>query len=109
DEVPVVGLVTEVPAVGPVRRPVLGGDGDAVVEHLPDEAALQAVVGLDRRPVVGEVAAAVAHGVGVLAHDERAVVGGRPGPLDDAVDRRVHGADDVGGGVPAGPVRVDRT
>ena len=54
----------------------------AVVDPLPDEAALQRVVALERGEVVGEAAVRVAHRVRVLAEDQRprVVVRARPTP-----------------------------
>ena len=75
-EVLVVGHVAEVAAVGPVVLALGVGLLDAVVEPLPDEAALEAVVGLEGLEIFVEAAVAVAHGVGELAEDEG---GGNPG------------------------------
>src|SRR5690606_12511956 len=103
DEVGIVGNVAELTAVG-VEGPTVALGEDAVVLPLPDEPTLQAVVGLDGGPVVGEAPVAVAHGVGVLTHDQGPVgapAGGRRscrsvlGPLDDGLDGRVHRAHQV--------------
>ncbi len=59
-------LLAEVPAVG---EAVLGM-GEAVVDPLPDEAALAALVPLEEPLVLAQTARPVAHGVPVLAHDE---------------------------------------
>ena len=85
-EVVVVRLVAEVAAVGPARRAVGQLLDQAVVPPLPDETALQPGCGLDGVPVLPERAVAVAHGVRVLAHDQRPVQAARPGELDDGAD-----------------------
>ena len=69
--VAVVGLVAEVAAVGVADRAVGEPLVEAVVAPLPDEAALEPGRRLDRVPVLGERAVAVAHRVRVLAHDQR--------------------------------------
>jgi hypothetical protein len=53
-------------------------------------------VGADGLPVAVEAAAGVAHGVGVLAHDERSVGPGPGGPGHEVLHRRVHRRDHVG-------------
>ena len=109
-EVHVVRLIAEVAAVRGTRRAVGELLTEAVVPELPDEAALQSVEALDRVPVVGEAAVAVAHRVRVLAHDEGHL--GRflaLGPAHDVGDLRVHRAEHVGGRLRAVPVEEDRT
>ena len=68
-EVAVVGILTVVAAV-PVHILTVGSLAliDGVIAPLPDETAGHAVVGLDELPVVLQIAGAVAHGVGVFAH-----------------------------------------
>src|SRR4029453_4075918 len=62
-------------AEGRRARAVLGAVGgvgaQAVVDPLPDEAALAAGVALEQLLVLPEAAGAVTHGVGVLAQDQR--------------------------------------
>ena len=107
-EVRVVPNLAEVAAVRPVLAPAAIDLADAVVDPLPDEAALQRGVAVERRVVVGEAAVRVAHRVRVLAHDDRAriVVAQRVGL--DRGELRVHRADDVGGRAAARPVAPDR-
>ena len=93
DEVDVVREVAEVAAVAPVALVL---SQDALLDPVPDEAALQAVVRADRLPVVGEAAAAVAHRVRVLAHDVGAVVLVFLDVADHRVlDGRIHRVHDV--------------
>ena len=131
DEVAVVRLVAEVAAVGPaesVRRlpglaavrhlthrggrttgaTVVQALRQAVVPELPDEAALQAWGRLDRLPVLGQRAVAVAHRVRVLTHDQRMPLLPARGVCDDRLDRRVHRAGQVARGLVAAPVEHDR-
>ncbi len=96
DEVAVVQFLAEVAAVGVAQL----GVADAVVDPLPDEAALEPLVPFEQLLVVGESARTVAHGVGVLALDEGefapfagAAVQAPPDPLDlvvEGVHPRVH-------------------
>ena len=70
-----------------------------MVLPLPDEPALQTLDRLERLHVLVEAAVGVAHGVGELTEDQGPPVIGSPrGPGRDVLDRRVHRADDVGGG-----------
>ncbi len=62
----------------------------------------------DRLPVVREAAVAVPHGVGVLAHDQRALAARGLRPADDLLDLRVHRTDHVGGRVIPVPVELQR-
>ena len=64
--------------------------------------------GLERVPVLGEGAVAVAHRVRVLALDERVPLLARAGVGDHRLDRRVHRAGDVAGRLVARPVEHDR-
>ena len=107
-EVAVVRLVAEVAAVGPARRAVRQLLDEAVVPPLPDEAALQSVRGLDRVPVLGQRAVAVAHRVRVLAHDQRVALPAGAGVLDEGRDRRIHRAGEVADLLVARPVPADR-
>ena len=68
-EVAVVGIFTVVTAV-PVHRLAVFCLAlvDCVVTPLPDKAAAHDLVGLNELPVVFQIARAVAHGVGVFAH-----------------------------------------
>ena len=61
---------------------------------------------LDSVPVLLQVAARVAHGVSVLAHDKRPVVTCGLRPVHNGVDRGVHGADDVAAVVTGVPPAV---
>src|SRR5208337_1999864 len=65
---------------------------------LPDESALQTGIFLERIPVVCQRAVAVAHGVRVFAHDERAAsvrmhLVGRP--FNNSVDGRIHRTNNI--------------
>ena len=70
-------------------------DFDAVVEPLPDEAALETVVLLEEFPVVGEASVAIAHRVRVFAGNERTFPLSLERPFFDKVVLGVHRADDV--------------
>ena len=70
-EVRVVRRFPEVAAVLPVRTTARVVCPDPVVDPLPDEAALEPTMPLERGRVVGEPTP-VAHRVGVLAKDQRA-------------------------------------
>ena len=107
-EVGVVGLVAEVPAVGPVLPASVVSPPDPVVDPLPDEPALERAVTLEGREVVGEPTVRVAHAVRVLAEDHRPGVVALLGPRHDVVQLRVHRADDVRGASPTRPVVPDR-
>ena len=101
--------VVPVAGVGEAGRAVAEALTQPVVPELPDEAALQSVVRFDRVPVLGEAAVAVAHGVRVLAHDQRQVGTFLVfGPAHDVGDLRVHRAQHVGDVLAAGPVAEDR-
>ena len=71
-EIGVVRRVAEIAAVGEVLAAVGGFDPEAVVEPLPDEAALDARAGLEEMEVVRERTIRVAHRVRVFAEDDRA-------------------------------------
>ena len=104
----VVGLVTEVAAVGPEAAPVGQWPTQALVDPVPHEAASQAGMPANGVPVLDEVAGGVAHRVRVLAHDHRPVVD----PIrfgDERVDARVHRSDHVDARCVAGRVVVDGT
>ena len=96
-------LLAEVAAVGPVVA-----DADPVVDPLPDEAALQRFVAVERGVVVRQAAVAVAHRVRELAQDQRPRIVRVARVRLDRVDVGVHRAHDVGRAVPAGPVARDR-
>ena len=68
-EVAIVGILAVVTTV-PVHRLAVWSLAlvDGVVTPLPDEAAAHDLVGLNELPVVFQIAGAVAHGVGVFAH-----------------------------------------
>ena len=75
-----------------VAGPCCGHIGDkALIDPIPDEAALKLPVAFDGIPVVLEIADAIAHGVGVLALDERSILG-LTHVLEHAIDGRIHGA-----------------
>ena len=68
DEIQVVTTLTEITAIGPVGN-AIGCFPKTVVEPFPDKAPLQSLVGFNSIPVFLQIAAAVAHGVGILTHD----------------------------------------
>ena len=107
-EVRVVTLLAEVAAVRPVLTSVGRGLEDPVVDPFPDEPSLEGVVAIEGGVIVGEAPVRVAHRVGVLAEDDRTRIVARPGKALDALDLRVHRADDVGRVVPTFPVTTDR-
>ena len=100
-EVAVMGGVAELAAVGEPHRAVREALAQGLVLPLPQEAPLETGGGLDHVPVVGQRAVAVAHGVAVLAHDQRPPTGAGLAVAADGVELRVHGANDVGGGLTA--------
>ena len=108
-EVRVVRRVAEVAAVGPVAPASVVGAADAVVDPLPDEAALERTVPLEGGEVIGESTVRVPHRVRVLAKDQRPAVAAGLCPGLDLLDRGVHRTHDVGGALPARPVPRDRT
>jgi hypothetical protein len=85
-EVAVVEGLAEVATVGEELPAVLGVGAQAVVDPLPDEAALAAGVALEQLLVLPQAAGAVAHGVAVLAEDERH---GPPAGVEDGVGQRL--------------------
>ena len=96
-EFPVGGAVAEVPAVGKAGLSVRACHRNAVVHVLPDKPALIQRLFVGVLGVVGDAAAAVAHGVAVLAHDKglfRVLCQKR----FDTGDRGVHLALHIGGG-----------
>jgi len=72
-EVRVVGLVAEVAAVVPLVSAVCGLCSYRLVGEIPNISAGETVIFLEILPIVGEVAHAVAHGVGILALYKRLV------------------------------------
>ncbi|MPN52490.1 hypothetical protein SDC9_200152 [bioreactor metagenome] len=95
DEVGVVRGVAEVAAVG-VEFAAFGvGLFDALVDPVPDETALHPPFAAEELEVVDQRTVAVAHRVGVFAHDERTGVVAGEEPFD-RVERRIHRADGVG-------------
>ena len=100
-EVTVVDRVTEVAAIRPVCHPIFIHFGKALVDPVPDEATLQAMIALDGLPVFFQVADAVAHGMSVFAHDEGAGIFGVFGVGDDIGHLGVHRAAQIGGEVAA--------
>src|ERR1035437_7672372 len=94
-EVAVVRFVAEVAAVGPTSCAVGQRLDKSVGPPLPDEATLQTVRGLDRVPVLGQRAVAVAHRMRVLAHDQGEDLLTRPGMSNEGRDGRVHRRENV--------------
>ena len=78
-----------------------------LIDPVPDKTALQRIVCFDGVPIVLQVADTVAHGVGVFTQNQRPVrVLFRV--ADNMVDRRVHGAVDIGVAITAGTFVVHR-
>ena len=73
-EILVVGLVAVVAAIGPIFAVHVVEIEQALVDPVPNESALQAGQVFKSLPVFLQIAVGVAHGVGVFAADERAVV-----------------------------------
>ena len=96
-EFPVGGAVAEVAAVGKAGLAVRVSDRDAVVHVLPDEPALIQRFFVGILGVVGDAAAAVAHGVAVLAHD-KGLFRVLCQKLFDVCHRGIHLAFHIGGG-----------
>ena len=92
----VVGLDVEVAAVAPVFLSIGKGLGDAVVQPLPDESPLDARQAVEGGEVVRETPVAVAHGVGIFAHDEGAGVVLDLGPPFQHFDGGIHGRNEIG-------------
>ena len=108
-ELAIVRLITKVAAIGPADAAVGKGFADRLVGPVPDKPALQPRVLAKGLPVIGEVAEAVAHRVGVLAKDQRPLLTGQADPFFDppfgdrrdrlvAFDAGVHRTDNIGGG-----------
>ena len=106
-ELAVVRLVAEVAAVGLPGLPVFIVARQALVDPVPDEAALQARKLTKRLPVFCKAAEAVAHGVRILAQDQRPVFARQADPLFQRpfrhggeglifIDARVHRAENIG-------------
>ena len=96
-EFPVGGAVSKVAAVGKAGLSVRTRHGDAVVHILPDKPALIQRLFVGILGVVGDAAAAVAHGVAVLAHDKR-LFRVPCQKLFDVCHRGIHLAFHIGGG-----------
>ena len=96
-EFPVGGAVAKVAAVGKAGLSVRTRHGDAVVHILPDKPALIQRLFVGILGVVGDAAAAVAHGVAVLAHDKR-LFRVLCQKLFDVCHRGIHLAFHIGGG-----------
>ena len=94
-EIAVVRHIAEVAAIGPVRLALWIELFDAVVNPFPDVAALEAVMFFDCVPIIREAAVAVAHGVRIFTHDQRAPAYARLGPFDEILDFRIHRANHV--------------
>ena len=101
-------ILPEVAAVG-VELPALRVRRQQTLIHpVPDAAALQLRVLVDGVPVVGEAAAAVAHRVRILAHNERAGLR-LAGITGEVVRRGVHNGHDVGVAVVKGALVLHGT
>ena len=96
-ELPVGGAVAKVPAVGKAGLAVRFCHRDAVVHVLPDKPALIQRLFVGILGVVGNAAVGVAHGVAVLAHDER-LFRVLCQKLFDVCHRGIHLAFHIGGG-----------
>ena len=96
-EFPVGGAVAEVAAIGKAGLAVRVSDRDAVVHVLPDKATLIQRLFVGILGVVGDAAAAIAHGVAVLAHD-KGLFRVLCQKLFDVCHRGVHLAFHIGGG-----------
>jgi len=94
-EAAVVGLLAEIPAVGVPDLALRGLLAQPLVDPVPHETAAQPPVALDGLPVLLQVAAAVPHGMRILAHDHRTIIRGILGVSDQPLDCRIHGRDDV--------------
>ena len=71
-EVAVIRNVAEISSIDEAARWIRPVSVQRLVDPIPDEAAAQHRFRVDQVPVVREVADAVAHGMGVLVHQERA-------------------------------------
>eukprot|EP00965_Chrysotila_dentata_P203219 6181574-Pleurochrysis_carterae.AAC.2 len=99
-ELAVVGRVAKVAAIGPALAAVWELLHEALVDQVPDEAALHPRLALEELKVLDDPSVGVAHRVRVLAQDERPHV--RRGEQPEAVLRpRVHWREHVGGHVHA--------
>ncbi len=108
-ELAIVGCVAEVAAVGPKFFAAFVAPDQRLIDPVPDKAALQARMCVERAPVALKAAEAVAHRMGVFAQDQRALFLRQADPLADRpfghrrerlilIHPRIHRADDVGGG-----------
>jgi len=102
DEGAIVGLIVVVAAVGvePARLAIgagflIGELAEALVYPVPDTSAHVSGGGIEGVDILLEVADGVAHGVGVLAEEER-LLGVLLALVDDVVDVRIHDAIDIG-------------
>ena len=96
----VAAVSVELPALCILRQQTL-------IDPVPDAAALQLRVLVDSVPVVGEAAAAVAHRVRVLAHNERTLLR-LAGVAGEVVRRGVHDGHNVGVAVVEGALVLHR-
>jgi len=103
-EILVIDRVAEITTVGPVFNTIFIDLSDTLVDPVPNKAALQTVVAFDGFPILLEIADAVAHGVGIFAHDKGPVVGFIFGISDDFCDLRVHRAAQVSGDMTTLPI-----
>ncbi|CUY74704.1 Uncharacterised protein [Serratia marcescens] len=108
-ELAIVGGVAEVAAVGPEFFAAFVAPDQRLIDPVPDKAALQARMCVERAPVALKAAEAVAHRMGVFAQDQRALFLRQADPLADRpfghrrerlilIHPRIHRADNVGGG-----------
>ena len=96
-EFPVGGAVAEVAAVGKAGLTVRVSHCNAVVHVLPDKAALIQRLFIGILGIIGDAAAAVAHGVAVLTHD-KGLFRVLCQKLFDVCHRGIHLAFHIGGG-----------
>ena len=96
DEIEVVRLISEVAAVSEELFAVGAAFVNSMVAPFPDEPALKTVPVTEGVEIFFQAAVAVAHGVRILAADQRTVVLRlRARPVDDGINLRIHRGDDV--------------
>jgi len=108
-EVAVVGLIAEVAAIGPE---CFAADRVnflyALIDPVPDKAALQRPVFFNDNPVIGQIAAAVAHGVRIFTKNQRAVNIVTFGVRFNLMNPGVHRTDNVSVGTLMGRLVLNR-
>ena len=108
-ELTIVRFIAKITAVGIANASVVEGFADGLIRPVPDKTALQARIVAKGLPVIGKIAEAVAHRVGVFAEDQRSLLARHTDPLFDppfwhrwnqlvALNASVHRADNIGGG-----------